>query len=40
MLEALQLTKRYFANSASEIERKLIYEESPTQTIEALRLSD
>jgi hypothetical protein len=30
----------YFAKSASEIERKLIYEESPTQTIEALRLSD
>ena len=30
----------YFAKSASEIERKLIYEEAPTQTIEALRLSD
>ncbi len=30
----------YFAKSATEIERKLIYEESPTQTIEALRLSD
>jgi hypothetical protein len=30
----------YFAKSATEMERKLIYEESPTQTIEALRLSD
>jgi hypothetical protein len=30
----------YFAKSATEMERELIYEESPTQTIEALRLSD
>jgi hypothetical protein len=30
----------YFAKSATAIDRRLIYEESPTQTIEALRLSD
>jgi hypothetical protein len=30
----------YLARSATEIERKLIFEESPTRTIEALRLSD
>jgi hypothetical protein len=30
----------YFAKSATAMERKLIYEEAPTQTIEALRLSD
>jgi hypothetical protein len=30
----------YLAKSAIDLERKLIFEESPTQTIEALRLSD
>jgi hypothetical protein len=30
----------FLAKSAIEIEKKLIFEESPTQTIEALRLSD
>jgi hypothetical protein len=30
----------YLAKSANEIERRLIFEESPTQTIEALRLSE
>lgn len=30
----------YLAKSAIDIERKLIFEESPTQTIEALRLSE
>ena len=30
----------YLAKSAIELERKLIFEEAPTQTIEALRLSD
>ena len=30
----------YLAKSANEIEKRLIFEESPTQTIEALRLSD
>jgi hypothetical protein len=30
----------YLAKNANEIERRLIFEESPTQTIEALRLGD
>jgi hypothetical protein len=30
----------YLQKSANQIERRLIFEESPTQTIEALRLSD
>jgi hypothetical protein len=30
----------FLAKSAIEIEKRLIFEESPTQTIEALRLSD
>jgi hypothetical protein len=30
----------YLGKNANEIERRLIFEESPTQTIEALRLSD
>ena len=30
----------YLGKSANQIERRLIFEESPTQTIEALRLSD
>jgi hypothetical protein len=31
---------RHFAKSAIDIEKRLIFEESPTQTIEALRLGD
>ena len=30
----------YLAKNTIDIERKLIFEESPTQTIEALRLGD
>jgi len=30
----------YFGKNSSELERRLIFEESPTQTIEALRLGD
>jgi hypothetical protein len=31
---------RYLAKSTIDIEKRLIFEESPTQTVEALRLSD
>jgi hypothetical protein len=30
----------YLGKSSTELERRLIFEESPTQTIEALRLGD
>jgi len=37
---ALWFIPHYLGKSANEIERRLIFEESPTQTIQALRLSD
>ena len=30
----------YLGKNSTELERRLIFEESPTQTIEALRLGD